>query len=121
MPKSECCKYVHPSCQVGKQFTQCIEACLAKLHPHNKMQATAWAKANLPLRGGRNSMFKLWMLARRLFAMKSKSPSNFRHFMTVGLQCVRDSLLLMAVRVYDGLKLEVMDPKEYQRDVEQEE
>ena len=34
---------------------------------------------------------------------------------------VGDSLLLMAVRVNDGLELEVTDPKEYQGDVEQEE
>ena len=33
---------------------------------------------------------------------------------------VGDSLLLMAVRVNDGLELEVTDPKEYQGDVEQE-
>ena len=31
---------------------------------------------------------------------------------------VRDLLLLMAVRVYDGLELEVMDPKDNQRDIE---
>ena len=29
------------------------------------------------------------------------------------LQLVRDSLLLMAVRVNDGLELEVTDPKEH--------
>ena len=34
---------------------------------------------------------------------------------------VGDSLLLMAVRVNDGLELEVTDPKEHKRDVEQEE
>ena len=34
---------------------------------------------------------------------------------------VGDSLLLMAVRVNDGLELEVTDPKEYKGDVEQEE
>ena len=33
---------------------------------------------------------------------------------------VGDSLLLMAVRVYDSLELEVMDPKDDQGDVEQE-
>ena len=33
---------------------------------------------------------------------------------------VRDSLLLMAVRVYDSLELEVMDPKDNQGDIEQE-
>ena len=33
---------------------------------------------------------------------------------------VGDSLLLMAVRVYDSLELEVTDPKENQGDVEQE-
>ena len=33
---------------------------------------------------------------------------------------VRDSLLLTAVRVYDGLELEVTDPKDNQRDIEQE-
>ena len=74
LTKSEHCKYVYPSHQVGEQFMQCIEACLAKQHPRNEMQAAAWAKANLPLRGGRNNTFKLWMLARILFTMKSKSP-----------------------------------------------
>jgi len=42
------------------------------------MQAAAWAKANLPLRGGRNNAFKQWTLARRLFTMESESPSIFR-------------------------------------------
>ena len=73
LAKKERHKYMCPSYQVGEWFVQCIEACPAKQHPHNEMQATAWAKANLPLRGGRNNIFKLWMLARRLFAMRSKS------------------------------------------------
>ena len=34
---------------------------------------------------------------------------------------VRDSLLLMAVRVNDSLELEVTGPKEHKGDVEQEE
>jgi len=42
------------------------------------MQAAAWAKANLLLRGGRNNVFKQWTLARRPFAMESESPSIFR-------------------------------------------
>ena len=71
--KSERREYVRPSRQVGEQFTQRIETCPAKRHPRNEMQAAAWAKANLPLRGGRNNTFKLWTLARRLFAMKSES------------------------------------------------
>ena len=37
------------------------------------------------------------------------------------LMSVGDSLLLMAVRVNDGLELEVTDPKEHKGDVEQEE
>ena len=38
----------------------------------------------------------------------------------VGVDDVGDSLLLMAVRVNDGLELEVTDPQEYKGDVEQE-
>ena len=34
--------------------------------------------------------------------------------------CVRDSLLLKAVKVNDGLELEVTDPQENQGEVEQE-
>ena len=36
-------------------------------------------------------------------------------------QSVGDSLLLTAVRVNNGLELEVTDPKEHKGDVEQEE
>ena len=43
-------------------------------------------------------------------------------FLTRGSStCVGDLLLLMAVRVNDGLELEVTDPKEHKGDVEQEE
>ena len=39
----------------------------------------------------------------------------------ITIYVVGDSLLLTAVRVNDGLELEVTDPKEHQGDVEQEE
>ena len=46
---------------------------------------------------------------------------NFLRLQNMITEVVRDSLLLMAVRVNDGLELEVMDPKEHKGDVEQEE
>ena len=61
--------------------------------PLQRNASCSLGKGKPPLRGGRNSMFKLWMQARRLFVMKSESLSNFRHFVTVGLWSMLTSLM----------------------------
>ena len=55
------------------------------------------------------------------FGYQVYATENRVNWNNVCTALVGDSLLLTAVRVNDGLELEVMDPKEHKGDVEQEE
>ena len=55
-----------------------------------------------------------------MYIRPPEEPQLSRLGLSSNPRTVGDSLLLMAVRVYDSLELEVTDPKDDQGDVEQE-